>query len=502
MTALPDWSVVTDAELASAAAAGDRRAFASIYDRYADRLHDFCIGLVRDRDAAADCVHDAFCTAATRLTTLRDPDKLRPWLYAIVRNEALRWIRQRRREQVTDDLPDVATAAAGPDTLAARSELADLVGEVAGGLSERDRTVLDLTYRHGLDGPELADALGVSDGNATKIVFRLRETVERSLGALLVARRGRHAPDPCPELGAILASWDGRFTILVRKRVARHIESCPRCDEERRRLVNPVALLGGAPVFIPAPDWLRRQTLGDIELTCATTTPSAGGHAGRARGHGSRHRPDVEAGIGTKHTAGTNRARRAALYAAGLVAVVGLTMLWLYRSESTLAPTSPTTTQSTPAPPLTTPGGGPPAPPRSTTAPTPTISRPASQPPAPAQPSAPAGQTSPPRAQLEPPPPASAPPVVPPAPAQPAAPAPMPAPARVVPPPVLPHLPPLLPPALPQLPQLPPLLPPVAPRAPAPAAPRAPEVAPRDVSDNPPVTHSAVVPSPTTAPIR
>ena len=104
-TALSNFDIVSDAELARAAAAGDRRAFATIYDRYADRLHDFCVGMLRDRDAAADCVQDVFCTAATQLPKLREPDRLRPWLYAIARNEALRCIRDRRREQVSDELP-------------------------------------------------------------------------------------------------------------------------------------------------------------------------------------------------------------------------------------------------------------------------------------------------------------------------------------------------------------------------------------------------------------
>ena len=49
MTAVPSMEIVgpTDAELARAAAGGDRGAFAEIYDRYADRLHDFCIGMLR-----------------------------------------------------------------------------------------------------------------------------------------------------------------------------------------------------------------------------------------------------------------------------------------------------------------------------------------------------------------------------------------------------------------------------------------------------------------------
>ena len=254
---------------------GDRAAFAAIYDRYADRLHDFCIGMLRDRDAAADCVQEVFCTVADRLSQLKDADKLRPWLYAIARNEALRHIRQRGRERVFDQVPEAVSAEPSPDTLAARTELADLIAEAAGGLSDRDRSVLELAYRHGLDGPELAEALGVSHASAKKLTQRLRETIERSLGALLVSRRVRNNTFGCTELAAILDGWDGKFTVLMRKRIARHIESCPSCDQERRRLVNPVALLGAVPVFIPAPDWLRDRTLSRIQLTGTTTgTPT------------------------------------------------------------------------------------------------------------------------------------------------------------------------------------------------------------------------------------
>ena len=294
-TALSNWDIVSDAELARAAATGDRRAFAMIYDRYADRLHDFCIGMVRDRDAAADCVQDVFCAAATQLPKLREPDRLRPWLYAIARNEALRCIRDRRREQVSDDLPESASHDAGPDTLAARNELANLIAEAAGGLGDRDRTVLELAYRHGLDGPELANALEVSPGTANKMVSRLRNTIESSLGALLVARRAQHTADKCAELGTILAGWDGRFSVLMRKRISRHIESCPTCEDERRRLVNPVALLGGAPVLIPAPAWLRDHTLGQIRLTSADSDLNTGSDGGSRAQSGDAAYPPAAA---------------------------------------------------------------------------------------------------------------------------------------------------------------------------------------------------------------
>ena len=328
MTAVPNWDIAgpagTDADLARAAAAGDRAAFADIYDRYADRLHDFCVGMLRDRDGAADCVQDTFCIAATRLQQLQQPDKLRPWLYAIARNEALRRIRERHRETPSDELPDAVSHEPGPDTLAARTELADLIAEAAGGLSDRDRAVLELVYRHGLDGPDLAEALGVSPTNATKMAYRLRETVERSLGALLVSRRARNTGGGCPELASILEGWDGHFSMLMRKRIARHIESCSACDQERRRMVSPVALLGGAPVFIPAPGWLRERTLGEVQLT-PSTGPIPAAPA-----------PDVR----------RRRGRRAALMivlAAGtLIATLGLTIAVLHEQNADVIPTDAT----------------------------------------------------------------------------------------------------------------------------------------------------------------
>ena len=339
MTALPDWAAVSDAELASAAAAGDRGAFAGIYDRYADRLFDFCAGMLRDRDAAADCVQDAFCHAATGLGQLREPDKLRPWLYSIARHQALATIRDRHREQASDELPEVASHDPGPETLAARSELAALVAEVAGGLSERDRSALELAYRHGLDGAELAEALGISYESAKKTSQRLRQTIERSLGALLIARRARSAADGCPELHGILAGWDGQFTILMRKRIVRHMESCATCDEERRRMVSPVALLGGVPVFIPAPSWLRERTLDRAELARAGGRPTA------ARTQGQTANGDhLEAGGG--------RRRRllvvGALLIAALITAFGVTIAWLHERSVPISPTDLTRTTNQP----------------------------------------------------------------------------------------------------------------------------------------------------------
>ncbi|MFL6126356.1 RNA polymerase sigma factor [Actinophytocola sp.] len=251
----------SDSELVSGVLAGDRDAFAAIYDRYADRLHDFCHSVLRDRDEAADAVQDTFVLAAQRLAQLNDPERLRSWLYAVARSVALRRVRARRRV-VLDEVGDMADTDPGPHRAAEQESLRELVWTAAGGLSERDRALLDLHLRHGLEGAELGEAMGVSPSHAYVLLTRLRDQVERSLGALLIARLGR---EDCTELDALLSDWDGRFSPIMRKRVARHVDQCEVCSARRRIVVSPWALLAGVPL-LPAPLFLRDRVLGQVQL--------------------------------------------------------------------------------------------------------------------------------------------------------------------------------------------------------------------------------------------
>jgi DNA-directed RNA polymerase specialized sigma24 family protein len=91
MTAATRSHAVNDAELVLAAA-GDRRAFAAIYGRYADRLYAYWLGQLADRDAAADTVQETFYETARDLVALRDPANLRRWLYG-ARHQVMRRVR-------------------------------------------------------------------------------------------------------------------------------------------------------------------------------------------------------------------------------------------------------------------------------------------------------------------------------------------------------------------------------------------------------------------------
>jgi RNA polymerase sigma factor (sigma-70 family) len=249
-----------DAALVAAARSGDDTAWAAIYDRYADKLHDHCHRILHDRDEAADALHDAFLAASRNLHQLRDPERLRPWLYSVCRHVSLRRLKARDRVELTDSVDEMVTSDPDLDRGARSEELSELVWAAAAGLNGRDQALLDLNLRQGLEGQDLADAMGTSLSNSYVMLSRMRDQVERSLGALLIARLGR---EDCEELDGLLAGWDGRFTPLLRKRVARHVDGCEICSERRRTAVSPLALLALAPL-VPAPSLLKGRVISSI----------------------------------------------------------------------------------------------------------------------------------------------------------------------------------------------------------------------------------------------
>ena len=197
---------------------------------------------------------------------------------------------KRSRQQPTDEVEDVTSDEPDADEGARRQESVELVWAAATGLADRDRALLDLNLRQGLDGQELAEAIGVEPAHAYVLLNRLRGQVERSLGALLIARYGRA---DCSTLAGILEGWDGRFSPLLRKRVARHADQCEVCADRRKTLASPLALLGALPL-VPAPARMREAILGQVQLAAATGGDTAHDAADTDVGDGTSWQPDAD----------------------------------------------------------------------------------------------------------------------------------------------------------------------------------------------------------------
>jgi len=248
-----------DREVFAAIVAGDSRGIAEAYDTYAMPLYSYCRSLLREPEDAADAVQDTFLIATAKLGGLRDPGKLRPWLYAVARNECYRRLRSGEATSALDEALAMPAAAGGHASTAEpvdvagaveRAEVHQLVRDAINGLNPGEQDVIQLSLVQGLDHDELADALGVSRNHAHALQSRARSQLERSLGALIVARTGR---GECAALDGLLAGWDGQMTPLLRKRVSRHIDQCETCGECKRRELTPALFAGVLPLVALVP---------------------------------------------------------------------------------------------------------------------------------------------------------------------------------------------------------------------------------------------------------
>ncbi len=250
-----------DVMVVAAMTAGDPAGLDSAYRQYADRLYAYSRSIVGDHDTASDVVQETFLVAQERVRQLRDASRLGSWLYTIARNECLQRIRQRRRAVTLADSHE-AVLDTDPGRSIHAEQVREIVHAAAAGLNEGEREIFELTVRHGLSAAEVAGVLGVSVNHAHARISRARTQFEGALGALVLAR---DAGDQCPTLAGLLEGWDGRLTVLLRKRVERHVRDCAVCADRRRDRMNPSALLaayGALPFLAVTQEWTPPSSLG------------------------------------------------------------------------------------------------------------------------------------------------------------------------------------------------------------------------------------------------
>ena len=82
-----------DREVVARISVGDPAGMAMAYDRHAAALYGYCHWMLHDSAEAAESLQDTFVLAAATLSDLPELSKLRPWLFALARNECRRRIR-------------------------------------------------------------------------------------------------------------------------------------------------------------------------------------------------------------------------------------------------------------------------------------------------------------------------------------------------------------------------------------------------------------------------
>lgn len=145
----------SDVLLIGRVAAGDMRAFETLYRSYHPRLDRFVGLMTSHRTLVEEVLNDTMFVVWKRSDTYNGQSKVSTWIFAIAYRTALKALRQRDEpvDMLTDEL---ASDDAGPEQrLSANQTRASLL-RALDGLSAEQRSVLVLTYFHDLAYAEIA----------------------------------------------------------------------------------------------------------------------------------------------------------------------------------------------------------------------------------------------------------------------------------------------------------------------------------------------------------
>lgn len=173
----------SDQELVELVLDGHGDAYAVLVRRYQEGLYRHALGMALDADAAADLVQDAFVNAYRRLNKCRDRSRFGAWVFRILRNRSLDYLKERRRKDLSlHDHHALVATGDGPDSDLDRRILGDALARALQALPEPQREAFLLKHVQDLSYEEMAEVVGASESALRMRVLRARETLQLVLG--------------------------------------------------------------------------------------------------------------------------------------------------------------------------------------------------------------------------------------------------------------------------------------------------------------------------------
>jgi RNA polymerase sigma-70 factor (ECF subfamily) len=158
---------------------GNINSYAVLVDRHKDRVFNLAFRITGNREEAEEVAQDAFLKAYRSLGSFRMNSLFSTWLYKIVYNTAISFIRTRKKTALSLDefsagIKDFEYE--NPDEIKAEQEYRNyLVNFAMQKLSEEERAVISLYYYEELSSEEISVITGISRNNIKVRLFRARQ---------------------------------------------------------------------------------------------------------------------------------------------------------------------------------------------------------------------------------------------------------------------------------------------------------------------------------------
>jgi len=158
--------------------AGDERAFARLFELFAERSLRYLRGLVGD--AADDVQQEVWLSVYRNIASLGNPGAFRTWLFSTTRHRALDYLRRQKRErELLEDVAEEMRGAADDSGLDVRADAA--LDSAMSQLSPIHREVLLLRYRDDMSYGEIALVLGAQIGTVRTRLHHAKRRLQELL---------------------------------------------------------------------------------------------------------------------------------------------------------------------------------------------------------------------------------------------------------------------------------------------------------------------------------
>jgi RNA polymerase sigma-70 factor (ECF subfamily) len=186
---------VEEAVLIRAAQKGDQDAFEQLVRAYDRGVLRVAMNLLRSTDDAYDVYQETFLRVYKSLHLFRFDCNFRTWLYRVVTNVCLDYLRKRkvRREEPAvietdegqwnrmDNVPE-ERAQGDPQRNLLNRQLGERIEAVLKGLTAKERMVFELRHYQGLRLRAIGETLGTTEEAAKTCLFRATQKMRAALG--------------------------------------------------------------------------------------------------------------------------------------------------------------------------------------------------------------------------------------------------------------------------------------------------------------------------------
>ncbi|NKB45560.1 MAG: sigma-70 family RNA polymerase sigma factor [Alphaproteobacteria bacterium] len=176
-TALSKNMTAFDDPVIRAAIAGDKQAFAALFDKHYDLIYRIALQYTRNQTDAQDIAQDTCVKLARKLGCCRFESKFTTWLYRLTLNTAKDWQRKacRRYEKSWPEEFDPVGPEATPERRAITREFLRAVED----LPEKLKSAVLLVFRDGLSHGQAADSLGCAETTVSWRIHEARKVLSR-----------------------------------------------------------------------------------------------------------------------------------------------------------------------------------------------------------------------------------------------------------------------------------------------------------------------------------